>query len=75
MQPDSEIPRPEHPASPGVVDEEVSTFFQMEEEAERLAHAGHECPVPKPKGALGQWLGFNNARDSEQHHASVDGGR
>ncbi|KAJ5107027.1 hypothetical protein N7456_003702 [Penicillium angulare] len=75
MQLDSEIPRPELPASSGVVDEEVSTFFQMEEEAQRLASVGHECPVPKPKGVLGQWLGFQNASGSEQHHASANGAR
>ncbi|KAJ5279420.1 hypothetical protein N7478_004792 [Penicillium angulare] len=75
MQLDSEIPRPEHPASSGVVDEEVSTFLHMEEEAQRLASVGHECPVPKPKGVLGQWLGFQGVRESEQHHASANGAR
>jgi cytochrome c oxidase assembly factor 2 len=57
------------------MDEEVSTFFQMEEEAEKLAHVGHECPVPKPKGVLGEFLGFRNARGSEQVGSSPDGGR
>ncbi|QRD84733.1 putative alpha-1,3-mannosyltransferase [Aspergillus flavus] len=32
--------------------DEVSTFLQLEEEAERLAKAGRECPVPKPGGVL-----------------------
>jgi cytochrome c oxidase assembly factor 2 len=57
------------------MEEEVSTFFQMEEEAERLAHVGHECPVPKPKGVIGEFLGFRNARGSEQVGSSSDGGR
>ncbi|OQD74801.1 hypothetical protein PENDEC_c009G05970 [Penicillium decumbens] len=61
----ADAPRPEHPTSSGVVDEEVATFLQMEEEAEKLAHIGHQCPVPKPKGVIGEWLGFRNARGSE----------
>ncbi|KAJ6005885.1 hypothetical protein N7451_003829 [Penicillium sp. IBT 35674x] len=51
---------------------QVTTFFQMEEEAEKLTHIGHECPVPKPKGVLGELLGFHNARGSE-HRVSADG--
>lgn len=75
--PDSNIPRPEHPTSSGAVDEEVSTFFQMEEEAQKLAHASRECPVPKPKGVLGELLGFRNARGNEQGQttAPTDGNR
>ncbi|KAJ5746065.1 hypothetical protein N7520_011247 [Penicillium odoratum] len=69
MELDSEVPRP---TSSGA-DEEVATFFQMEEEAENLSHIGHECPVPKPKGVLGELLGFRNARGSEQHQVSADG--
>lgn len=42
-------------------DEEVSTFLQLEEEAQRLAKAGHECPVPKPRGILGELLGFTSS--------------
>ena len=72
---DSEVPRPAHPASPGVADEEMTTFFQMEEEAQQMTRVGHECPVPKPKGVLGELLGFQNARGSEQHQISTDGGR
>ncbi|RHZ73930.1 dolichyl-P-Man:Man(5)GlcNAc(2)-PP-dolichol alpha-1,3-mannosyltransferase [Aspergillus turcosus] len=41
-----------HQAKPQSSDEEVSTFLQMEEEAERLANAGRECPVPKPKESV-----------------------
>lgn len=66
--------RPGHPTPSGAMDEEVSTFFQMEEEAEKLTHVGHECPVPKPKGVLGELLGFRNARGSETVGPS-DGGR
>lgn len=74
---DSNVPRPDHPTSSGAVDEEVSTFFQMEEEAQKLAHVSRECPVPKPKGKLGELLGFRNARGNEQGQATTpaDGDR
>lgn len=52
--------------TPQVVDEEVSTFLQMEEEAERMAKVGRECPVPKPGGIIGEILGFRNSRNEEQ---------
>lgn len=55
-----------HQAKPQSSDEEVSTFLQMEEEAERLANAGRECPVPKPKGILGQLLGFSTAEGEQK---------
>lgn len=58
------------PSSSGAVDEEVSTFLQMEEEAEKLSHFSRECPVPKPKGILGEWLGFRNTRNNEQEQTS-----
>ena len=71
MDPDSDAARPSLPTPSGAVDEEVTTFFQMEEEAEKMAHVSRECPVPKPKGVLGELLGFRNARGSEQHRAST----
>lgn len=40
--------------------DEVATFLQMEAEAESLARIGRECPVPKPRGIVGQLLGFSN---------------
>lgn len=50
--------------------EEVSTFLQMEAEAESLARIGRECPVPKPRGIFGQLLGFSdqssNTSNSQQ---------
>ncbi|KAJ5893520.1 hypothetical protein N7495_005211 [Penicillium taxi] len=49
---DSESPSLGHPIPSRPMDEDASTFFQMEEEAEKLAHITHECPIPKPKGAL-----------------------
>ncbi|KAJ5101773.1 hypothetical protein NUU61_003995 [Penicillium alfredii] len=61
---------PNHPTPSGAVDEEVSTFLQMEEEAEKLAHIGRECPVPKPKGILGELLGFRNAGGAEQRQTN-----
>lgn len=49
--------------------EEVSAFYQMEEEAQSLAQIGRECPVPKPRGIVGQLLGFssnNNNKPEDQ---------
>ncbi|KAJ5952183.1 uncharacterized protein N7479_010596 [Penicillium vulpinum] len=51
-----------------VVDEEVSTFLQMEKEAEELSHINRECPVPKPKGVIGELLGF---RANSQHQPTA----
>jgi cytochrome c oxidase assembly factor 2 len=48
-----------------VADEEVSTFLQMEEEAEKMAKIGRACPVPKPGGIVGELLGFRN-RDNDR---------
>lgn len=61
---------PGHSTPAGAVDDEVTTFLQMEEEAEKLSHINRECPVPKPKGVLGELLGFRNAQPSPQHQAS-----
>lgn len=74
---DSDIPRSDHPISSGAVDNEVSTFFQMEEEAQKRANVTRECPVPKPKGVLGELLGFRNPRGKEQSQTfeSADGDR
>lgn len=52
--------------TPAVVDEEVSTFLQLEAEAERLASVHRECPVPKPGGMLGEILGFKSRGDVQQ---------
>ncbi|KAJ5152350.1 hypothetical protein N7492_010645 [Penicillium capsulatum] len=71
----SDAVRPDHPMPSGPVDEEVTTFFQTEEEAVKMAHNGRECPVPKPKGVLGELLGFRDAHGSDQHRAPSDGGR
>lgn len=40
------------------LDEELVKFRQMEEEADRMAKVGRECPVPKPGGLVGEILGF-----------------
>lgn len=63
-------------------DEEVSTFLQLEEEAERLAHMRRECPVPKPGGRLGEFLGFKHRGEEQQTsgraefpRSDVNGGR
>lgn len=49
-------------------DDEVSTFLQLEEEAERLAKTGRECPVPKPGGVIGELLGFPSRKDTQFHN-------
>lgn len=72
---DSNSAPADHPTPTGAVDEEVTTFFQTEEEAVKMAQNGRECPVPKPKGVLGELLGFRNVRGSGQHQAPSDGGR
>lgn len=53
----------QHVADSSSVDE-VSTFLRTEAEAQSLARIGHECPVPKPRGIVGQLLGFSNANPS-----------
>lgn len=58
-----------YPTMPQATDE-VSTFLQLEEEAERLANPGRECPVPKPRGVLGQLLGFSS-QDGEHKHQTA----
>jgi cytochrome c oxidase assembly factor 2 len=68
MVPEGSLPG--HPTPAGSVDDEVSTFLQMEEEAETLSHINRECPVPKPKGVLGELLGFRNVQVDTQHQAS-----
>ncbi|KAF9894605.1 hypothetical protein FE257_006493 [Aspergillus nanangensis] len=60
-------------APPQATDEEVSTFLQLEQEAERLAQTGRECPVPKPRGVLGEILGFSARKDSTQQQPLADG--
>ncbi|KAF7720312.1 Uncharacterized protein PECH_003431 [Penicillium ucsense] len=68
-----------YPTTPSTAEDEVSTFFEMEAEAKRMAQVGHECPVPKPKGVLGELLGFRNARAIDpaqtQTGKSLDEGR
>lgn len=52
--------------------DEVATFLQMEAEAESLARIGRECPVPKPRGIVGQLLGFsNNNNDTTDNQQQV----
>lgn len=66
---DVEMLGPEdHPAYPTTrpADEEVSTFFQMEAEAEKLERIPRECPVPKPSGILGELLGFTDRGNGSQ---------
>ena len=68
-QPPSGIPTP---ASPQEVDEELVTFLKMEKEAKILAKTGRECPVPKPRGIVGQILGFNEGRGASSKVLGTD---
>ncbi|KAJ5246214.1 alpha-1-3-mannosyltransferase [Penicillium chermesinum] len=68
-EPETETARPDQP-SPAPVEDEVSTFFQMEAEAKRLAQLNHQCPVPKPRGIIGELLGFHTSSDTEHTQAS-----
>jgi cytochrome c oxidase assembly factor 2 len=54
------------PTPSSQVDEELTTFLQMEKEAKALEKTGRECPVPKPRGIMGQILGFGDGRGSSQ---------
>ncbi|KAJ5747443.1 uncharacterized protein N7511_009139 [Penicillium nucicola] len=72
---DPEAGRPALPTPAGPVDEEVSTFLQMQEEAETLSHINRECPVPKPKGVLGQLLGFRDVQANVQPSSMSEGDR
>ena len=56
---------------PDVVDEEVSTFLQMKAEAEKLSHTNRECPVPKPKGVIGELLGFRDIHANAHHQSAA----
>lgn len=41
--------------------EEAALFRELQREAEALeqeARQARECPVPKPRGMIGRWLGF-----------------
>jgi cytochrome c oxidase assembly factor 2 len=39
--------------------EEAAEFRYMQEEAKRISKMSRECPVPKPRGILGDILGFD----------------
>lgn len=67
---DEAMPSP----TPHTPDDEVSTFLQLEEEAERLAKTGRECPVPKPGGVIGELLGFPSQKDPQLHQQSSRSG-
>lgn len=59
--------------TPQSTDEEVSTFLQMEAEAESMAKVGRECPVPKPRGIIGELLGFSNKNTADQQNSGLSG--
>lgn len=41
-------------------EEEAEASFGLAEERERMKKQGHECPIPKPGGIVGEVLGFEN---------------
>lgn len=52
--------------SNGLVDEEddvEGASISLVKEGERLKKQGHECPVPKPGGIVGELLGFGKKDD------------
>ncbi|KAL1990836.1 hypothetical protein VTN49DRAFT_5839 [Thermomyces lanuginosus] len=53
-------------------EEEVSTFLQMEAEAKEMAKLGRQCPVPKPRGIVGEWLGFTSREQRATNQGRSD---
>ncbi len=41
-------------------EERERTFVRLAEERKRIEKRGHECPVPKPGGIVGEILGFES---------------
>lgn len=48
----------------------IMRALQAETEALEKENARRECPVPKPKGALGRFLGFNGEEKKESAGSS-----
>lgn len=44
---------------------EIMRALQAETEALEKENARRECPVPKPKGVLGRFLGFDGEKETE----------
>lgn len=49
-------------AQPKNIEEEAALFRELQREAEILEKQSRECPVPKPRGMLGRFLGFQDER-------------
>lgn len=49
---------------------EILRALQSEHEALEKENARRECPVPKPKGVLGRFLGFNEEEKKEGTRSS-----
>ena len=43
-----------------------------DEEAAALRRRAHECPVPKPKGVIGEALGFKRRQEEERPKIQVE---
>lgn len=50
------------------ISEEAALFAELQREADALEKEARECPVPKPRGFIGRFLGF------EEDHTGTSGG-
>ena len=55
--------------------DEAELFRRLQQEAAMLEKEARECPVPKPKGFIGQILGFNKRQQELVAQQSLDNGK
>lgn len=53
------------------LEDAAAEFQHMDEEARRLTRMGRECPVPKPRGIVGQILGFDDRREKGGNNSTT----
>jgi cytochrome c oxidase assembly factor 2 len=46
--------------------DDAAEFRYMQDEAKRLSKMNRECPVPKPRGILGDILGFDRNQSAKR---------
>ncbi|KAK3318456.1 hypothetical protein B0H66DRAFT_532958 [Apodospora peruviana] len=64
-------PDPE-PTKDGIIQFQASSSSPVDEDgAEALTSSKRECPVPKPKGVLGDLLGFTSKEKSSNDEGNV----
>ena len=54
----------------GIDEEKQMRLYVSEEEKAVMRKRAHECPVPKPPGAIGRVLGFKNEEDAAEQSRS-----